>query len=367
VIGAPRAIGKSWLGMNLAVLAARGEGLLMGSLPLRSSTRVLYAQGELMLWNSARRWRMLTSGQEPPADIAETFVPFRLSSRRVVEEVPQPGGKYAREEYFRGVLDPRVAQTVAEGRFGLLILDPWATYFAGNENSNDEVEAGLNELRKLALKHGTAIVIFHHLKKLSEARDLEDQWRGASRLADWASTRVTLLPHYSERQAVDAGLNAAEARRHVDVWFLRRDEPTEPFSAVLDHETGWWHRWEPPKQDPMTVGARTPTVMVDDVIAKLAAKGAWGSRRQALDDLTKTGAPEIDARRALDRAVEDAMVRRARSGSGHVFLLDFAGRQRAREIGVPLNGLPRGALGREGCTADQIEKLFGPTTEALKL
>lgn len=364
VVGAPRAIGKSWLAMNLAVLVAEGDGLVMGSLPVRSATRVLYAQGELMRWNSARRWRMLCSNGEPPAGIAETFTPFRLSVRRVVEEVTTPSGGRGREEYFKGVLDPRVEQTVAEGGFGMLILDPWATYFAGNENSNDEVEAALNELRKLALRYSTAIVIFHHLKKLSEGRDLEDQWRGASRLADWASTRVTLLPHYSDKQAEEAGLTPVEARRYVDTWFLRRDEPTEPFSAVLDRETGWWSRWEPSNPEAMTVSsARRQTVSVDDVIAKLASEGAWASRRQALDDLTKTGMPEIDARRALEKATGEGLVQSSRSGNADVLLLTLAGQQRASDVGLSLRCSPEEALAREGFTSEQIRKLLAPSNE----
>ena len=73
---------------------------------------------------------------------------------------------------------------------------------------------------------GVAVVIVHHIGKSNEVRDPEDLWRGASRLADCASTRVTLLPHFrSKKDADDQDLNPVQARRYADELFLRSDEP----------------------------------------------------------------------------------------------------------------------------------------------
>ncbi len=274
VVGAPRAVGKSWFMANLAVLVSWGAGSLMGKLPIRRRSTVLYCNWELDPWASAGRWRMLL-GDRQPGPIAEVFEPWRLQVRRVRNTSAGETGTRT-EEWFEGILDPAVEAVVASHGIGVLILDPWASFFAGDENSNDQVEAGLSQLRALALRHGTAIVIVHHLSKSKDARDPEDLWRGASRLADWASTRVTLLPHFTEREAKRAGLSPVEARRHIDVRFLRRHEPTEPFSAVLGSD-GWWRAWQP-GDGVRPVGRMTPSDVAE---ACRRSGGRWGSVSEA--------------------------------------------------------------------------------------
>jgi uncharacterized protein YjiS (DUF1127 family) len=98
------------------------------------------------------------------------------------------------------------------------------------------------------MRLGVAIIIVHHFGKSLDVREPEDLWRGASRLADWASTRVTLRQHYTAKQAKDQGMTREQARRYADVLFLRRSLPTPDFSIVLDPETCWWSRWVPPAE-----------------------------------------------------------------------------------------------------------------------
>jgi hypothetical protein len=269
VVGAPRAVGKSWFMANLAVLLGRGEGLLMGNLPVLRSVPVLYCNGELDPWASARRWRMLV-GSEVPRHIAESFDPWRLRVRRMRSTTQSEAGALS-EEWLEGVLDPGIGWVIEVHGFLVLIIDPWASFYGGDENSNDQTEAALGTLRALALQYGVAIVIVHHLSKSTDTRDPEDLWRGASRLADWASTRVTLLPHFTEKGATDAGLSSVEARRYVDVRFLRRHEPTEPFSAVLGHD-GWWRSWHPEAIRP--VGRMSPSDVAEEC---RRGGGRWGS------------------------------------------------------------------------------------------
>jgi RecA-family ATPase len=125
------------------------------------------------------------------------------------------------------VLDPRFEDVIAEGGYDLVGLDPWATFYTGSENSNDEVEAALDKLRDLSIQYGPAIWLNHHFSQrgVSDKIDPEDAWRGASRLADWATTRITLTPHFTPRQAQKRGLSRIEARRYMDVRFLTRGAP----------------------------------------------------------------------------------------------------------------------------------------------
>jgi AAA domain len=280
VFGAGRALGKTWLGFNLAHQLSQGDGLFLGTLRIQRAARVLYCQGELDPWGSYDRWRKLV-GDTPAPEVMETFDRWRLRTmhRRMTW---QGDGFTTSETHVDAVLDGRVEQTIIEGGYEVLFIDPWKVYFAGNENSNDEVEAALDKLRDLVLRHGLTVVILTHISKALEVREPEDLWRGASRLADWASTRVTLIPHYTEQQAAAQGMTRQQARRYVDVRFLRRSDPTEDFSIAWNQETGWWERWEAGDQD----DGQGPTLTVADLI-QVCRKigGSWASRATAAKDL----------------------------------------------------------------------------------
>jgi hypothetical protein len=253
-------------------------------------------------------------GAEQSQGIAEVYEPWRLRVKQVHVTIPTLGGPSRTETWWEGELDERSEQAIAEHGFNVLVIDPWATYYSGDENSNDQAEAALGQLRALSLRHRTAIVIVHHLSKANDARDPEDLWRGASRLVDWASTRVTLLPHYSERAAREAGVSPLDARRYVDVRILRRAEPTPPFSAVLDDQ-GWWCRWANPTNDRTFDGSCPPE---DVARACQDAGGSWPSIEAARWAL---GLSRNRTREVLSCAVEVGVLDEDCNGSSHTFRL----------------------------------------------
>lgn len=294
VIAGPRGVSKSRLVFNLAARLATGDGAFMDTLPICRQARTLILQGELDPWASVQRWQAIL-GADRPDGIAEVFAPVRLRVREVRRTIPGLDGTLT-ETFHEGELDERIEEAIAEHGFDVLVFDPWATYFAGNENSNDEAEAGLSQLRALALKYGTAIVIIHHLGKANDVRDPEDLWRGASRLADWASTRVTMLPHYSATAAADAGLTKQQARQFVDLHFLRRHEPLDDFSVRVD-ESGVFTVWDPPAESSGTFrGHITP----DDVGRAAVTSGGF---RSIADAARQLGITDRTARHVLDQAV----------------------------------------------------------------
>ena len=307
VIGAPRAIGKSWLAANAALLLGRGEGFLCGQLRIARSARVLICQGEVDEWESWRRWEMLTGSDDVPAGVGESFDRWRL--RTVRHRSSTSGGATdtrfnESDEYVDAILDGRLEATIREEGIEVLIVDPWAVYYAGTENSNDEVEAALDKLRDLAMRYAVALIITHHLGKATDAREPEDLWRGASRLADWASTRVTLLPHYSATQAEQQGMTRQQARRYVDVRFLRRSTPTDDFSMALDPATGWWEKWISPDEG---ADARRVHLDVSDVTDACKADGGyWPSQRAAATalDVSPTTAAKLLAAALRQGALE---------------------------------------------------------------
>lgn len=312
VVGAPRATGKSWLVLNLAALVGRGDGYLLGALQVKERTPVLLCHGETTAWMAAQRWRMLL-GEDPPPLVAELFEPFHVGAAKVRHEFHAPDSSERwSEETTEGRLDARLRLTVSEHNFGLVVMDPWVTFYAGSENSNDETEAAVSMLRRLAAETEVAIVVVHHLGKAQEGRDPEDLWRGASRLADAASTRVTLLPRYSARDAEERGLSEEEARRHVRVRVLRREAPTPGFFAYLGHD-GWWQRTEGDVERPLA-GDRSRPISDDELALALGADGGrWASLAEAATSLRVSGRA---ARAAIARAIEAGLVVEARGKGG---------------------------------------------------
>lgn len=249
-LAAPRAIGKTWWTYDGATLAAAGpEGFngithLGGHLPVMRKSSVLILQGELDEWGSAQRWQTLTMGgmAGPLPGVFESFerTRFRVVRSRVHDE----DGTH---DFVQGRIDGPLEETIEEYGIDLVIVDPWAVYFAGNENSNDEAEAALELLRGITLRTGVAWLIVHHITGKMERStwtEPEDLWRGATRLADWASTRTTILPHYTKAQADEMNLDRKEARRYADVHILRRGEPTPDFHCRRGDD-GWWRAWDP--------------------------------------------------------------------------------------------------------------------------
>lgn len=289
VIAGPRATMKSWWTYDLAVLLSAGSGYFMGRLPVTGVYRTLIAQGEIDERNSYERWVHLAGQGGPPVNVAESFDRWRIKvmAGRNSGRDPESGTSWS-DEWTRALMDPRVEQAVVDEGFRLLIVDPWAVYFNGKENSNDEAEQALDQLRDLAHRTGCAVLIVHHITAKGGAvlngGDPEDLWRGASRLADWASTRITLLPHYKkEADWKKAGLDRRQARRVVDVHFLRRGKGLDDFTIEWDPRTGRWNEWTAPpsKIEAAANSGRAAALNPVDVARRLTASGVteWPSGR----------------------------------------------------------------------------------------
>jgi hypothetical protein len=192
----------------------------------------------------------------------------------------------------------------------VLVIDPWAVFYGGRENSNDEVEAALGKLRELAMRHQLGVVIVLHVGKNTIVREPEDLWRGAGRLADWCSTRVTILPHYTEAEAARIGYTRQQGRRFVDVKFLRRGEPTPDFHMAINHQTGWWEAWTPNAAaekvaKPAKARGSASTLLPADVANRCADAGGWPSLRAAASSL---GVSHTLAEKALQAAIDAGFI-----------------------------------------------------------
>ncbi len=305
VLGAARAVGKSWWGMGLSLMLARGHGQFMGKLAVLRPARVLYCHGELDPWAAYDRWQKLAGGEPMPSCLWESFDLWRI---RLVRQRVTTGADTV-TEFQDAILDRRLEATITAEGIEVLVLDPWKVFYAGQENDNDQAEAALSKLRDLQLRYGLTIIALHHFGK---AGDPEDLWRGATRLADWASTRVTLQAHYKADQAKKQGMTRHQARRYADVTILRRSgRSPEDFSVAWDAETGHWDRWLAPQE---ASANQRVALTTEDVAAKCPASG-WESIGEATAAL---GVAEGTARQLLERAKLEGL------------LEEFSGPRRAR-------------------------------------
>jgi hypothetical protein len=271
VMGAGRAWNKSLFVAQLGWKLCEGDCRFLRDFWIKRPCRVAIAQGEVTHHQSWIRWHHLSDDGEAPEGLDEIFDPWKIRTIRKRRRDPVED---CYEEWPEAVLDPRLEQAVAENDYDILFLDPWATYFSGSENSNDEVEAALDQLRILSIRYGLAIWINHHFSQrgMTDKIDPEDAWRGASRLADWATIRITLLPHYTPKKAQELGLSRYEARRYLDVRFLTRGAPIDDFSLHRRDDL-WLERWD----DPDTGDADDHVeALVDPVVAVVNRATAAG-------------------------------------------------------------------------------------------
>jgi len=304
VVGAERGIGKTWLGYNIASLLATGDGPLFGRLPIPKKRNVLYLQGELDETQAAVRWKILHGngldfGDAELPQVAETFDPVRFRVVRRRRTYKGEGESFS-DEYLDATIDEQLEATIDALGIEVVVVDPWAVFLQGNENSNDEVEAVLSKLREIGMRNNVAFIIFHHLGKARDYAEPEDMWRGASRLADWAANRVTIVRHYTDKKAAEQGLERRDARRYADLKFLRRGAPLEDFSVHLDAD-GWWREWTPDPED--GVGDTYDQMLLD----ALHVHGVFRSSKDAGD---KAGMSENTAKKHLGILLARGLVRR---------------------------------------------------------
>jgi hypothetical protein len=309
VMGGSRALGKSWATMNLAKLLSEGDGKLFGELPIKRKATTLISQGEVSPWGSWNRWAMLY-GKGRPEGVAETFDRWRIRvQKRRTSGADRETGSAWSDEWFEALIDPRLEETIDEHRFDVLVVDPWATYFNGKANDNDEAEKALSKLWEIARKYQTAVLIMHHVSGKIDTynKEPEDLWRGATRIADSASTRVTMLPHFTEKQVKTMGMSRALARLHVDLHFLNRDgPPIEGFSAKRNPASGMFEKWIPGEAESETDEPRYTYNTVDVIRILTDAPGqCFPSLRAAT---TAMDCSPNTATKALERAVRSGQV-----------------------------------------------------------
>jgi hypothetical protein len=332
-VAAPRSIGKTWFSMQLARDIAMGNGRFLGTFPVNTPGKVLYCHYETDSRGAAKRWAPLFGQGAMPAHLLQTFSRPTLQ----IVQIEKRRGEEKRVEW-RAELAGGLEEWIEIERPDVVICDPWAAFFRGESNSNDQVQAAFSVLRPLAERTGVAIVLVHHISGLKQAPgrilEPEDLWRGATSLADAVAVRITITPHYTPASAKKAGLDAQAARRYVDVSFKTRNDREPPnMSMVRDPENGRWMEWTPNDEagdGPMRGGGE------DRQQRRLALQRALRTGGGAFPSIRAAADTAEVSRNTMSRAITEAMA----DGVLREAFSDVDGHRRKRFVAVDVEGEP---------------------------
>jgi RecA-family ATPase len=285
--------------LDLGLLLAAGEGSLFGVFDIERRQRVLTIHGELDQRSVYERRSEMLGSRSVPDGLYDIYEPTKVHVSRSRTNTRVDPDTTVSYERFEAHVDEKLERVISEVVPDVLIIDPWASFNGGEENSNDHAEAVFQEIRRLTDQYGVTAVAVHHFSGSQYgARDPEDSWRGATRLPDAASVRITLDPYYDKKAAKKQGLDRATARQFARARFLvRRDETPDDISIRFDMEQLRFLRWGDAPEGAASSSKKTFTI--DEV--KKAMDSVGGIFVSIKVSATALGCSQPIAKRELER------------------------------------------------------------------
>ncbi len=209
-------MGKTMIGLNLAIAGARGDSHYLGFKIREGGFRTLLINGEVHRGVIAQRLRLIAAtGRMPDRDR------FRYNTAHMALS---DAAQWA-----------RLTAMVEAWRPDLLILDPLADVFDADENSNTEMNREFKKLTVLRKRTGCTILLVHHDGKSSETnsnRAPHQRMRGANLIAAATDTILSMVPLSQKKAPV--------GRMHFRV---RNGVTPDPIRVRLNGETLWFETY----------------------------------------------------------------------------------------------------------------------------
>jgi hypothetical protein len=130
-----------------------------------------------------------------------------------------------------------IAATVREQQIDLLIVDPFAETFIGDENSNSELKWCAVLWREVARFTDCAVLLVHHAKKYSHEPGDMDAARGGGALAGVARIVCTMFG-MSEKEALTMLEESEREERHR---YLRFDD-AKSNQSLVSRQARWFEK-----------------------------------------------------------------------------------------------------------------------------
>ena len=128
----------------------------------------------------------------------------------------------------------RLVQTVARLQPRLLVLDPLVRLHRRDENHAADVAELLTFLRELQRAHDLAVVVVHHLRKNGAGR-AGQALRGSGDLHAWIDSGL-YLRHQRDRLLLSAEHRHAPACESIELRLVTRAEPPATYLEIADSE-----------------------------------------------------------------------------------------------------------------------------------
>lgn len=219
---APGGTGKSTIGNAIALSLASGKTLLGKSLP----------RGPQAVWifnledGTEELERQLAAAclvhGIGPTDCGDRLYLDSGLVQPLCTAIEDRDGFSINEEAF-----DQLAATIRDRGIGVVIVDPFVSSHAVQENSNGAIDAISKRWKQLAQETGCAVVLVHHTKKLGGREVTAEDGRGAIALRD-AARIVLTLNGMSQAEAEELGISEPALRRslvRIDAGKANRSPP----------------------------------------------------------------------------------------------------------------------------------------------
>ena len=221
ILVAPPGSGKSLLTLQIGVM--NGTGMAWGGWHPRAPVKSLIINAEDD--NDEMRRRLYAACKEMKIADWED-----LRERLAIAEAPgdiiiAKADSRTKTVVKQPMVD-RLVKTVIENGFDVLVVDPFAETFEGDENSNSELKWAAVLWREIARRTNAAVLLVHHTRKFGAEAGNMDSARGGGALVGVARIVSTLFA-MTEEEAVIFGVKPDD--RHL---YLRFDDAKANLTLV---------------------------------------------------------------------------------------------------------------------------------------
>lgn len=316
ILAAPGGSGKSLFTLQMAIMLARGEPWGTFTPRRKAKTLIINVEDDL----DEQRRRLAAALRVMDADKRELASMVHLV--RDTENIVVAGFDENRRAMVATPIVAALVEYIRHHGIDVLIVDPFAETFEGDENDNSEVKWAMKIWRdQIARATGCAVYLVHHTTKgaAGKAGDA-DVVRGGGSIVNNTRISSTLMPMTRE-EAEEVGLNASD--RHLYVRF----DDAKANQSLKSGQARWFEKItvelaNGTEDDPADeVGAlrpwRLPTPFDGITLAHLkrvqqaVGEGNWRENQQASDWVGNAVADVLmlDAGEPKDRKRIGALVR----------------------------------------------------------
>ena len=205
---APGGVGKTTFEVGLALSLASGRDLFDRGLP-EGARRVWFWNLEDDAQELARQFTAGALHHEiAAADIAGRLFVDGLDQRLCTAMETADGAKILEPVY------EAITRELQGRRIDALMIDPFVSSHAVNENDNGKIDAVAKRWKRVAQECGCAILLVHHSRKTGGNAVSAEDSRGASSLSGAVRTVLTLNP-MSEEEGNRYGIAEKADRRTI--------------------------------------------------------------------------------------------------------------------------------------------------------